>query len=284
VGYRSAYLGFDARAMRHAIGDGPVLLNGGGNFGDLYAGQQQLRERVLAECRAHAVVQLPQSIHFEDGANLARVRRLVGDHGRVTILCREARSEALARSAFDADVRACPDMALAMPVERVDRPRRTRGIVWITRGDRESSWEPPHQDGIRVVDWAVPADGQGPWPPGRERTWRAVQRGLERMAQDDRFATAMWRPISEAFEVLAEAWVAPALALIADAGVVVTERLHGHLLCVLAGVPHVVLDGGYGKIAAVLDGPTRTGPLVHRASSVEEALRLAADLQDGVPR
>ena len=68
---------FSPLALREAIGDGPVLLNGGGNFGDLYAGQQQLRERVLAECRSNPVVQLSQSIHFEDPTNLDRVRQLV---------------------------------------------------------------------------------------------------------------------------------------------------------------------------------------------------------------
>lgn len=284
VGYRCAYLGFSPRALRDAVGDGPVLLNGGGNFGDLYRGQQQLRERVLAECRSNPVVQLSQSIHFEDPSNLDRVRQLIGAHGRVTVLCRDSRSEALAKTAFDADVQACPDMALAAPLLVDDRPPRLAEVVWITRGDRESSWEPPREDGIHVVDWAVPPDGRSQWPPGRERTWTVVQQGIEQMELDQRFAATMWRPISDTFASLAEAWVTRAQQLVMAADVVVTERLHGHLLCLLAGVPHVVLDGGYGKIGAVLDGPTGASPLVHRAGSVDDAVAIASDIRRSVAR
>ena len=130
-----------------------------------------------------------------------------------------------------------------------------------------------------MVDWAAPPDGRSQWPPGRERTWTIVQQGIERMEHDQRFGATMWRPISDTFAPLAEAWVTRAQQLVMAADVVVTERLHGHLLCLLAGVPHVVLDGGYGKIGAVLDGPTGASPLVHRAGSVDEAVAIASDIR-----
>jgi pyruvyl transferase EpsO len=31
--------------------------------------------------------------------------------------------------------------------------------------------------------------------------------------------------------------------------VVITDRLHGHLLCLLLGIDHVILDNNYGKVS-----------------------------------
>lgn len=37
------------------------------------------------------------------------------------------------------------------------------------------------------------------------------------------------------------------------AEVVVTDRLHGHIMSTLLGKPHVVIDNSYGKIARFID-------------------------------
>ena len=34
---------------------------------------------------------------------------------------------------------------------------------------------------------------------------------------------------------------------------VVTDRLHGHILSSLMGIPHVALDNSYGKLSAFMD-------------------------------
>ena len=51
---------------RRALPDGPILLNGGGNLGDVYARQQGVRERVLEAFVGRPVVQMPQSIWYRD--------------------------------------------------------------------------------------------------------------------------------------------------------------------------------------------------------------------------
>ena len=77
VAYRASWATYEPTALRRALGDGVVLLQGGGNFGDLYpANQQATRERVLADLADVRTIQLPQSLHFDDPANLERMRRL----------------------------------------------------------------------------------------------------------------------------------------------------------------------------------------------------------------
>jgi pyruvyl transferase EpsO len=137
VRYQCAWCTYSPGALRRALPDGPVLINGGGNFGDLYAGQQGLRERLLAELTGRRIVQLPQSIHFRERANLDRVRRLVAGHGGVTLIAREQRSKQLAQKEFDADVRLLPDMALAL--RELPRPPSPAAVATArARRDRSS--------------------------------------------------------------------------------------------------------------------------------------------------
>ncbi len=114
VRYQCAWTGYHPDALAAAHPEGPVLLNGGGNFGDLYGGQQGLRERVFRELRGRPVIQLPQSIHFAQRKNLDRVRRQVAEHGDVTLMLREQASYELAQREFEADTVLAPDSALAL--------------------------------------------------------------------------------------------------------------------------------------------------------------------------
>jgi pyruvyl transferase EpsO len=68
------------------------------------------------------------------------------------------------------------------------------------------------------------------------------------------------------------------VALLSAGRVVVTERLHGHLLCLLLGIPHVVLDNDYGKVHAFVRSWTEASPLCRLASSPEDALAQAQAL------
>jgi pyruvyl transferase EpsO len=49
--------------------------------------------------------------------------------------------------------------------------------------------------------------------------------------------------------------------LLARGRAVVTERLHAHVLCVLMGIPHVVLDNTYGKIRSFYETWTQASAL-----------------------
>jgi exopolysaccharide biosynthesis predicted pyruvyltransferase EpsI len=68
------------------------------------------------------------------------------------------------------------------------------------------------------------------------------------------------------------------LDLLAEAPVVVTDRLHAHILCLLIGVPHVVVDTGYGKLRAFVDAWTAGHPRVRLARDAGEAEAAAIEL------
>jgi len=100
--------------LARRLGDGVILLSGGGSLGDLWPLHQQLREQVLADFPNVRVIQLPQSLHFRDRGALSRARVAFGAHRHLTLLLRDDRSLAAARSHFDAPSEVCPDLAFAL--------------------------------------------------------------------------------------------------------------------------------------------------------------------------
>jgi pyruvyl transferase EpsO len=65
--------------------------------------------------------------------------------------------------------------------------------------------------------------------------------------------------------------------------VVVTDRLHGHILSLLLGIPHVVLDNSYGKLRSFCETWTKSSDLAHWAETPAEANALATRLVPSRP-
>ena len=74
-----------------------------------------------------------------------------------------------------------------------------------------------------------------------------------------------------------------------DAGrVVVTDRLHGHILSTLLDIPHVLLDNADNKLSSYHNTWTRGLHNCRLADNVRDAARLALELleeyRDTLPR
>lgn len=281
VGYQCAWDTFSAAALRRAVPDGPVLLNGGGNFGDLYQGQQGMREHLLTTLRGRRLVQLPQSIHFRERDNLDRVRRLVAGHGDVTLMVREHRSQEIAAREFDADVHLAPDMAFGLgALPPLGTPRHD--VLWLHRvpGDPEYVDHGGSPDGVTssVVEWIHEQHDEPEWRADHRIAKRANEFLRSRAQADARWARYAWRPLGATFEPLGQGWVRRGLHILGRGRVVVTDKLHGHVLALLAGQPHVVLDNGYGKVSGVHESWTHPSTLACWAESGDVARKLALEL------
>ena len=283
--YRSAWNSMSSARMDTALGAGGwIVLNAGGNFGDLYPhGQQALRERVLREWRDHPIVQLPQSIHFRETAARDAMGELVAAHGGFTILCRDQASLAIA-SEWDATAAYCPDLCFLLGP--YDRPEPEVEIVWLGRTDPERVHErPAAATDVHQVDWLgdLPSDiaHPGAW---RFRAARRVDDRLVGFGPDgtrwndhrvvSRIAAATFGPV-------AEGWTERGRAILGRGQVVVTDRLHGHVLAWLSGIPSVVMDNSYGKVSGVVELTTASSSLTHLAANPDEALRIARSLVTG---
>jgi pyruvyl transferase EpsO len=269
---------YEASRLRRSVGDGFLALHGGGNFGDLYPTHHALRERVLTDFRGVPIVQLAQSVSFADPAVLERTRRLIAAHGDVTVVARDRVSEAFVRDHFEAHVVLAPDHAFGLGA--LDRPAcaPTRAVAYMARTDREATHARPAT--AATFDW-LQAPGAR-----RERLvlWTKEARmtvATGRRPSGRRAPRAGGPAVLRAFDDYAAWSVRRGTRLLSQARVIVTDRLHGHILCTLMSIPHVVLDSSDGKIANFWAAWTHRSPIARWADDPDQALALAAELAEG---
>jgi pyruvyl transferase EpsO len=280
LGARVAYVSderrFDPAALRARIGDGPVFLHGGGNLGDLWMHHQVFREKALQALADSPVVQLPQSIHFGERENLARARQVFASHPRLTLLLRDRASLELARNEFsEATCTLCPDMAFALGL--LSRPCPPGDdVVIVGRRDHERlpGAGAASVPGLGpVVDWG----SEGLLAAGLRRGLRLLLR-----------PTAAFRLRAHVWDALARRQVAAGVRLLSRGRVVLTDRLHGHILALQLRIPHVVVDNSYGKVSGFLDAWTGVVSLVRRAkdptTAGAEVRRLLDTVRDRAAR
>lgn len=250
--------------LRRRIGDGPILLSGGGNLGDLWGDHQALRERIVRAFPDNPIVQLPQSIHFRERSNLERARAVFDAHPRLVLLVRDTRSLEIAQNEFRARALLCPDMALYLgALERPVQP--SRDVLVLLRSDHESRLGRTPRPAAREgpVDWRQEERTLG------VRLQEALREPLVRGARDPGWR---WRALAATYEPVARGRLRRALGSLASARRVVTDRLHGHILCLQLGIPHVLVDNSYGKLRAFHETWTKGSDLVTWCETHEQAL------------
>lgn len=259
--YVSTIHGFDLDALRRAVPDGPIFLSGGGNFGDLWPRFQRFRLDLLAALPGRRIVQLPQTLHFADPARTAETRAAIAAHGDFTLLVRDHASLAHAQAELGCRVALCPDMAFCLG--SLSRPALpVHDIVYLLRTDQERSADrgaldlPPRSI---VADWIHGA----PVPSGWDRAMARLGRTAAMLAGAE--------PDYRRFRARARGELERGRALLGSGDAVVTDRLHGHILAVLMGIPHAVLDNSYGKVRGFAEQWTADLPGVAVCRTLEDS-------------
>lgn len=279
---------FDARLLRRKLSTkGVVLLHGGGNFGDLWVGHQEHRERVVAALPEYRIVQLSQSIYFSNEERAAEANARLAKHDDFLVLIRDNISLERAGSYLpDIRVQYCPDMALGWgpPQEFADSYRPTE-IIAIARADREAAsglrdvptdWIAGHQ--VRVTDWGLHAKDPLGW-----RFARLILR-LQHILIAGRRKTGI--PVPQFPQAVAmrmlrktnSSNVESALQLYSSAEALIVDRLHAHVLSMLLGIQHVLLDNNYRKLGGVFEDYTGVFSTAHYCTSVTEAREVLTGL------
>lgn len=233
--YVSTWHDFELAAFLRACPDGTLFLHGGGNLGDLWPHHQQFREALLRAVRDRPVVQLPQSIHFADERGLARFAAIVAGHPDLTLHVRDSDSLAIAADHFNCRTHLTPDSAFALGPQQ--RGEADTPILALMRTDIERRTAfAPSLAGATIVDWL---EEDADLPTGTSIAAREAQ---------------------------ARTRVARGLRLLSRGTSIATDRLHGHILATLLGIPHRVFDNRYGKLGAYIRAWTARSPLVQVAT------------------
>ena len=264
--YVASIAAFSPASLRRAHPDGPILIHGGGNFGDLWPRHQAFREQLLETFPDRPIVQLPQSVHYGDPRVADRTARIISRHGKFRLMVRDQASLEFAAERFDCSVRLCPDLALCLGLRERPAPAVV-DVLCLLRTDRERAAPhvlPATRLRVQVADWLAERR-----LPVRLRELGAV---AARLRSGARQPTALR---VARYEAAAAVRVARGCRLLSSGRMVVTDRLHAHLLSLLLAIPHAALDNTYGKLGRFLDAWTGDAPGVHRFSTAEEALAWA---------
>ncbi len=246
-----------------------ILIHGGGNFGDLWEHHQRLRERLAQHYVSNRLIQLPQSIHFTDKRNLDRSIAAFSRHRDFHLVVRDLPSAETASLIAGDKCYLCPDMALHLPLfPRPVRPRHD--ILALMRDDKEKKTAGTDRD-LPVAE-SVVVD----WRDESHTLSMRLEDGIARLQNLFPNHLQAILPIQRRlFNRLATERVRGGSALLSSGRVVITDRLHAHILCTLMRIPHVVLDNSYGKIANVRSAWSIGTELCETTDTFESAITLA---------
>jgi len=268
-------LWIDGLTRSHPLPDLPfpctVLILGGGNLGDLWESNQRYREAVIAHYPGHRIIQMPQSVLFQSADSERQWLAVCRSHKDLHIVVRDADSQRRCEQPASTGLHLCPDMALYLG--HLSRPSQPDAdIVHLLRTDKEKarpeSGADDDDDDGPSQDWMEEPDSllRQELRSFQEFQVRLTHRGarLQRLRTgllriDQRIGlsrlggdplTAYLRHRQRLYTQVASERLERGCRLLARGQVVITDRLHAHLLCLMMAIPHVYLDNSYGKISA----------------------------------
>lgn len=233
-----------------------IVFHGGGNFGDLYSeyGMQALREHVVATYPDNRIIVLPQTIHFSTEKERRRSAKVFRSHPDVHICVRDRASYDIALE-FSNHVYLMPDMAHQLyPINAA--ATGTEGSLLISRmdGEKRAQHDPVRLGASAVTDWPQLVGGR----EGRIERYRRAMRMMHRSG------TGRWgnKLLSSLWAAYANKLTNSAVRLFSSHELIITDRLHGHILACLMDKPSIVLDNSYGKNSGYVNAWTLGSELV----------------------
>lgn len=251
-----------------------IIISGGGNLGDLWDGHQLFRERIVGQYSTNKIVQMPQSIYFKNQASLELCRQVFSAHPDLTIMTRDHGSYEIAKTVHGGQIELVPDMALAIGMI----PRPCKPIVPIyalLRTDQEKLVSDDLQilGKLKVEDWI-----QEPFYRESQLLYH-IKRVERKLPVTRRLLRALK---SMLFNRLAQIRTERGCEMLSCGNVVITDRLHAHILCSLMEVPHVFIDNNYGKLSSFRRAWNTGGhDICKQASTLAEAYDIAQTMLRG---
>jgi len=277
--YECSAKSYDRSAMARLVGDGTVLMQGGGNFGDRYPLYHQFRLQVLADFPRNKTILFPQTVSFLRRSHLLQTVSAFARHADVTLFARDVLSQHILNRYFGghASVKLATDMAFMLgSLRRMRKP--AYDFVWIARDDKES---PAPQQARSVVGLSRVARLVLPrFSDGAELNLRGIHRKGDVLLTDwyslfSKSVAAKAALKARPFDERSRVYLRRAMFMLSLGKLVITDRLHVHILCLLMKIPHIFLNNDYGKNWNFYETWTRESRLCRLARNAAEAWEMA---------
>jgi pyruvyl transferase EpsO len=316
VKYASTIANFSDSEMQKCINsDAPILLHGGGNLGDLWQRHQIFRENIISKYQDTAIIILPQTIYYSEAENLAKTAKIFNYHPNLTIFVRDEYSYKIAIDNFyNCKIVKSPDTAFQLVDILKPKPDKSNTILYHARQDIEKNVlsTPMELDlpNLVVQDWfsfrkeVIIHDSLSykysdtseflPW----EDRWKIIKSIAYKSRQEGLTTMQIWLSRllwqychKESFKfqqhyqpyMHRRSWgfLQSGIQQFKQHRLVITTRLHGHILCVILGIPHVFLANSYYKNEAFYQTWTYQIPFckfVKNTAEIESAVQELLEL------
>lgn len=234
--YRASAVSYEDRNIPK---DAIILLQGGGNFGDLYRINQNFRNKIIQSYPNHKIIILPQTVYYRGYNCLVQDKIIHRKHKNLHICVRDAYSYRFLKwQGFSKNIYLVPDMAFAIDLEYLNNfslPETDKELLF-RRTDAEFRNDSVKGDfhNIDCSDWTL-----------FESPDQIVHK-LDSM---------IWGPskldsniINEyLLDVFFPHQIESAVKQISPYRKLYCTRLHAAILSILLGKEVVILDNSYGK-------------------------------------
>ena len=207
--------------------DCTILLQGGGNFGDIWRKHQEFRLKTIRHYPANPIIVLPQTIHYNSHEVLLEDVQEMNLHSRMTICARDTHSaEILRKTGFTGRLLTLPDMAFCIRQDtiRTNMTEPTKEKLLLLREDKELK----KSSNLTISDWPHLHESS-------DEAWKYLTKHTGSEADtfflDDFFPREIKEGITFASS-FKEAY---------------STRLHFAILRLLLGLPIKMADNSYGK-------------------------------------
>lgn len=135
-----------------------ILLQGGGNFGDIWRHHQEFRLKIIKEYPDNKIIILPQTIHYDSLKTMEADANLMLKHSNLHICARDKISFDILNKYFGNNHYLLPDMAFCIFSTSLNQFRQgeTEKTLFLKRTDKElsnNSYTPVVQNELDVRDW-----------------------------------------------------------------------------------------------------------------------------------
>lgn len=244
--YKASLFSYDSN---YAIPpDAIILLQGGGNFGDVWKRSQRFRLQIIEKYVKNRIIIFPQTVFYEDDAVFQEEARRMAVHDHLTICARDQQSFDLLRSRFQNEVLLLPDMAFCISVDKLIRYKKKEQdkALFLKRKDKEFKEVSPNCLPFSAMDVSD-------WPTyEREFVFNSVMRLSERIKNvlvRMGLSGSWWGRCIDFYadRVYRKEILKVGVRFVSSYKYVCTTRLHVAILAILLGKECFFLDNSYGK-------------------------------------
>lgn len=238
---------FDTHLNKKISKNHIILLQGGGNFGDIWRKHQEFRMKVIEKYPHNKIIILPQTLYYENMQILKSDSIFFNKYPNVTICTRDKVSYELAKKYFtNNNILLLPDMAFCIKSATLQYDIPLKHNLFIKRTDKE--YNKSNSQHAIIPNDTTTSDWPLPYPSFEYKNLNRLERIMSKLEKYLNISNIKNNLIDRYWQsIILPYHVKLAINFISPYNNIITTRLHGCILSILMNKNITLLNNSYGK-------------------------------------